>query len=126
MKPKIEIGVRYLLALLLGVFGASKFVHFLPTPELPPEAGAFFGALGNAGYIFPAIGIVFLVVALLLAVNRWVAFGLILLAPITFHIIAYHLRFDLPGLAGPGALLLILQLALVVLHWDDFKPLFKK
>ena len=126
MKKKIELGIRYLLALLLAVFGLSKFIQFLPTPEISDEALAYFTALNSAGFIWPTIGIVFLAVAALLVINRWVAFGLIILAPITFHIIFFHLRFDLAGLAGPGLLILVFQLALVYLRWDEFKPLFKK
>ena len=33
--------IRFLLALALAVFGADKFLHFMPQPDAPPEGGAF-------------------------------------------------------------------------------------
>ena len=33
--------IRFLLAIALAVFGADKFLHFMPRPDAPPEGGAF-------------------------------------------------------------------------------------
>lgn len=41
----IAMIARYLLGLAMLVFGANKFFHFMPNPELPEAAGAFMGAL---------------------------------------------------------------------------------
>ncbi|MFT7518152.1 MAG: putative oxidoreductase, partial [Kiritimatiellia bacterium] len=49
--------IRFLLALVLAVFGADKFLHFMPRPDAPAEGGAFLGALHDAGYVFPTIGL---------------------------------------------------------------------
>jgi putative oxidoreductase len=72
--------IRFLLALALAVFGVDKFLHFMPPPEAPPEGGAFLGALADAGYVFPAIGLAFLATSVCLLAAR-VARGLILLRP---------------------------------------------
>jgi putative oxidoreductase len=125
MKAKIEIGVRYVLALVLLVFGINKFASFLSMPAPPEEGGAFLGALAGTGYVFPAVGIVFIVVGILLAMNRAVGFALVLLAPMTVNILLYHLKFDVPGI-GAGALVAVLQLILVVLHREKFASLFSK
>ena len=57
---KTRTVIRFLLALVLAVFGADKFLHFMPQPDAPPEGGAFLGSLVDAGYVFPVIGLVLL------------------------------------------------------------------
>lgn len=124
MKTKIELAVRLILGLMLAVFGANKFLHFMPMPDPPEAGGKFLGALMEAGYVFPFVGAVFLLVAVLLFLNRAVPFGLILLAPMTVNILLYHLKFDVAGI-GAGVLLAILHVTLAFMHRDRFAPLFK-
>ena len=111
---KAETAIRHLLAAALTVFGANKFLHFMPQPDPPPDGGAFLGALAEAGYIFPTVGITFLLAALCLFTKR-TAFGLVILFPIVVSIILYHLRYDVPGIGG-GAVLLVLQGILIWMH----------
>ena len=111
---KTESAARYLLAVMLAVFGADKFFHFLEMPDAPEAGGKFLGALFETGYIFPTIGAVFLVSALLLMLKR-VVLALLLLAPITVNIILYHVTYDVAGIGG-GAVLTALMLVLAVLH----------
>lgn len=82
--------VRIALGLVFVVFGANGFLHFLPTPPFPPEAGSFLGALAATGYMFPLIKSVEVVSGLLLLSGRWVALALLLLAPIVVNIVAFH------------------------------------
>ena len=44
---------RYLLGVIMLVFGANKFFSFMPMPPLPEDAAAFMSALFGSGYIFP-------------------------------------------------------------------------
>ncbi|MFT7542895.1 MAG: putative oxidoreductase, partial [Gammaproteobacteria bacterium] len=111
---KTELAVRYLLVLMLLVFGLNKFLHFMPQPEAPEEGGKFLGALFGAGYVFPTIGIVFLASAVLL-VGKRVVLALLLLAPIAVNILGYHLKFDVAGIGG-GAVLTALMAILTVIH----------
>ena len=67
---------RYVLGLAMLVFGANKFLHFMPNPELPAEAGAFLGALDGSGYIFPILGVAYLIAGLCLVLNKAVPFAL--------------------------------------------------
>lgn len=114
--------IRFLLAFALAVFGADKFLHFMPPPDAPPEGGAFLGALADAGYVFPAIGLAFLTTSACLLVGR-VALGMIILTPITLNILLYHYRYDVAG-SGPGAVITAMQIALIWLHRRDFAALF--
>ncbi|MEM7144435.1 MAG: DoxX protein [Verrucomicrobiota bacterium] len=124
---KFEMVVRYLLALILGVFGVDKFLHFMPKPEadsLSAEAGAYLGALNESGFIFPFIGVVFVVSAVLLAANRAVGFALVIVAPIVVNILVYHVMLD-PAGVGPGALVSVLVAVLAWMRMNTFRPLFE-
>ncbi len=113
--------IRFLLALALVVFGADQFFHFMPQPDAPPEGGAFLGALADAGYVFPVIGLTFLATAACLLAGR-VALGLIILTPITLNILLYHFRYDMAGI-GAGAVITAMQLALIWMHRHEFRTL---
>lgn len=82
---RIGFGVVFL------VFGLNGFLQFLPQPQLPGAAGAFLGALGETGYMFPIIKGVEVVAGVMLLSNRFVPLALVLLAPVVVNIVAFHL-----------------------------------
>lgn len=116
---------RFLLAFILIIFGLNKFLGFMPMPDPPVEGGAFLGSLMNAGYVFPFVGVVFLVSGALLAFNKAVGFALILLAPMTVNILLYHFRFDpAPQAFAPGIIIAILQIIVAWQYKEKFQKLF--
>ena len=115
---------RYVLGLAMLVFGANKFLHFMPNPELPAEAGAFMGALDGSGYIFPILGIVYIIAGLCLVLNKAVPFALILLVPVSINIVAFHLVYAPSGILF-AAVVAVLNLLLIYANWDRFKSLFE-
>ena len=123
MNSKVTLALRIILGLILIIFGANKFLGFMPSPELPEAAGNFMGALANTGYMFPLIGAVEVIVGLLLILNKWVPFALILLAPVAVNMVLFHLKLAPAGIA-PAALVTILNAVLIYANWDKFKQLF--
>jgi hypothetical protein len=123
MNSTVTKVARYLLALIMLVFGANKFLNFMPMPPLPEAAQAFMGALGSSGYIFPILGIVYIIAGFCLAFNKAVPFALAMLVPISINIVAFHLKFDPTGVAA-AALVAILNILLISANWDKFKALF--
>jgi hypothetical protein len=123
MNSTVTKVARYLLALIMLVFGANKFLNFMPMPPLPEAAQAFMGALGSSGYIFPILGIVYIIAGFCLAFNKAVPFALAILVPISINIVAFHLKFDPTGVAA-AALVAILNILLIYANWDKFKALF--
>ena len=115
---------RYVLGLAMLVFGANKFLHFMPNPELPEAAGAFMGALDGSGYIFPILGIAYIVAGLCLVLNKAVPFALIVLVPISINIVAFHAKFAPEGILF-AAIVAVLNLLLIYTNWDRFKSLFE-
>jgi uncharacterized membrane protein YphA (DoxX/SURF4 family) len=90
LSQKAPIVVRSLLGGLFVVFGLNGFLQFLPAPELPPAAGAFFGALAATGYMLPLIKGIEVVAGSMLLTGRFVPLALTLLAPIVVNIAAFH------------------------------------
>lgn len=119
----IAMIARYLLGLAMLIFGANKFFNFMPAPEVPEAAGAFLGALANSGYIFPALGVIYILAGLLLIFNKAVPFALIILMPVSFNIVAFHLKFAPEGILF-AAVVAVLNLFLIHHNWSRFKSLF--
>ena len=123
MNSKITTVARYLLGIAMLVFGANKFLHFMPNPPLPADAGAFMGALAGSGYIFPILGIVYIIAGLCLVLNKAVPFALTMLVPVSINIVAFHLALD-PGGVLFAAIIALLNVLLIYANWDRFKSLF--
>lgn len=123
MNSKVTMALRIILGLILIIFGINKFVGFMPMPELPEAAASFMGALSKSGYMFPLIGSVEVIVGLLLVLNKWVPFALILLAPVAVNMILFHLNLA-PGGTGPAALVILLNIVLIYVNWGRYKLLF--
>ena len=115
--------VRFVLALMLLVFGINKFLKFILMPELPPDASEFMGELVATGYVLPIVGIIEIFIGILLIVNKWPAFAMVLLAPISVNILLFHLFLDLPGIGG-ALIVAILNGILIYKLWPKFRPLF--
>ena len=54
MKTAVLIA-RILLGVIFVVFGLNGFLQFLPQPEMPPAAVAFFGGLAASGFMLPTL-----------------------------------------------------------------------
>jgi len=115
--------VRIFLGVVLVIFGANKFLHFIPLEAPTGSAGDFMNSLGATGYIFPVVGILEVIIGLLLLSKKWIAFALILLAPISINILLFHLFLDIPGLSV-ALLIVVFNSILIFKHWQQYKPLF--
>jgi len=115
---------RYLLGLLLTVFGFNGFLHFIP---LPPPSNPL--ALENmtvmtVTHYFVLIFFIEALSGILLLGNRFVPLALTLLAPVLVNILLFHSLMD-PAGALPGAFSSIL---LVLVYWSvgsSFRGIFQ-
>lgn len=123
MNSQFTLLVRITLGVLLVVFGSNKFLHFIPLPLPTGAAADFMNSLGATGYIFPLVGILEVCIGALLLLKKWVAFALILLAPISINIVLFHLFLDIPGVSA-ALLVAILNGILIYKHWKQYTPLF--
>ena len=103
---KLPMIARILLGLVFTVFGANKFLHFIPNPPMEGAAGDFMGGMVKSGFFIPLLAAVELVGGLLLLVGRYVPLGLTLLAGPVVGILAFHVTLAMAGL--PVALVVLL------------------
>jgi uncharacterized membrane protein YphA (DoxX/SURF4 family) len=113
------------LGLIFVVFGLNAFLQFLPNPAPPTgDAGTFLTGILAAKYFFPFLKITEILGGLTLLTGFFAPLGLIILAPITLNIVAFHLFLDPANLLLP---IVMLGLHLVAAHAyrDLYLPLLK-
>lgn len=115
--------IRFLLALILIIIGFNKFLNFIPISEAPGDASEFMGSLQTTGYILPFLGAIEIFIGLLLLANKWVAFAVLLLSPISINILLYHVFLDIPTI-GPALVVAVINFILIYKFWPKYKPLF--
>ena len=120
---KASLFARYLLALMLLVFGLNKFLGFMPSPDYStnPEAMAYMIGLSGAK-LFPALGIIYLISAFLLAVNKMVGLATVSLAAVAFNILLFHLALD-PANIAPGLIFTVLLAIVMIGNKSKYEPL---
>ena len=123
MNSQFTLLVRIALGILLVVFGSNNFLHFIPLPPPTGSAADFMNSLNATGYIFPFVGILEVIIGILLLIKKWVAFALILLAPISINILLFHMFLDIPGISA-AVLVVVLNAILIYKHWKQYTPLF--
>ena len=106
------LSARYLLGLIFLFFGLNLLLNFLHQPLPSGVLGQYFGALYASHYIY-VIGFLQVVSGLLLLINRFVPFALVLLAAMIFNIDMVHILMAREGL--PIAALV--TLLWIVLFW---------
>lgn len=123
MNSQFTLLVRIVLGIILIVFGSNMVHPFIPLPPPTGAAADFMSSLGATGYIFPVVGILEVAIGAMLLLKKWVAFALILLAPISINILLFHLFLDIPGVSV-ALLVAILNVIMIYKHWKQYIPLF--
>ena len=86
-----------LMALLMVVFGLNKFFGFIAVdPPADATAQAFMGAMFST-YLFKVVALFEIVGGLLLLVPKTRLLAWLLLSPVIFNIVAFHLAHDFVG-----------------------------
>ena len=123
MNSKLTMILRILLGIILIVFGANKFGHFMPMPPMEGDAATFMGGLAASGYMFPLLGILEIGIGILLILKKAVPFALVLLAPLAVNMVLFHASMTPSGIA-PAALVFLFNAVLMYDNWDSYKELF--
>ena len=117
---------RILLGLIYFVFGLNFFLQFLPAQPHPEGVvAAFTGGLFQSGYFFPFLKGIEVVAGILLLIGFFVPLTLVVLAPISIHILLFHTILT-PSGAPMGIVILALNLYLAWAYRDHYKPLFER
>jgi putative oxidoreductase len=93
---------RYLLGLMLTVFGLNGFLNFIPVTAMPPLAGQFFGVLMASHYMV-LVFLLQIACGLLFLSGRYIPLALTLIGPVIVNILLFHVLMN-PGGIVPGVI----------------------
>jgi putative oxidoreductase len=113
---------RYVLALAMIVFGAKKFLGYIDRPPHSRGADALLGAMVQSGYLMPLVGATELLAGIALAAGVFVPLALVVLAPVSVNIVAFHLFLD-PGGIVPALVVAGLNLFLGIVHLRSYQDI---
>ncbi|MCW5518505.1 hypothetical protein J1N09_01550 [Aureitalea sp. L0-47] len=116
--------LRTALGLFLILYALNRFFHFLPSSygEMPEVTQDFLDSV--AAYL-PALYIFEIIIGLFLIFNKWTAFILIVLAPLSVAFLIFSISNGEFSKAWPAFVVGLLNVLLIVRRWDAYKPLFK-
>ncbi len=96
---------RILLGLLFLFVGLNAFFNFVHPPPIPGLAGQFTAVFLQSHYVM-YVGAIEIIASILLLTKQFVPLALVLLAPVLFNILVFHLTMAIQG--APFALFLLL------------------
>lgn len=117
--------VRSLLGLIYLFFGLNFFLHFLPMPPPPAQPGAaegFMGGLFQAGYFFPMVKGLEVLLGGFLLLNFFTPLSLIILAPISLNILLFH-AFLAPENMALSVLIIALHIYLLWAYRNSYRTI---
>lgn len=116
---------RSLLGLIYLFFGLNFFLHYLPTPPpaQPGAAESFLGGLFQAGYFFPMVKGLEVLLGGFLLLNFLTPLSLIVLAPISLNILLFHL-FLAPANVSIAILIVVLHVFLFWAYRKNYQSIF--
>lgn len=114
---------RITLGLILLIYGTNHFFeNFLGLPGMPGEAQE---VLISMGYWLMYVKMFEILVAIALLLNRFVPLALLVLAPISLNILAFHILYDFRGIL-PGLVVAVLTAFLIYQYFDFYRPFLKR
>lgn len=117
---------RILLGLIFLIFGLNFFfpqVLHMPQPVMSKEATAFAGGLWGSGYFFQYMKVIEIVSGLFLLLNRYTAFFLLVLLPISVNVFLFHTMLAPAGIPV-GVAVLVLNIFLCIAYIKYYKSVF--
>lgn len=122
-KTVVTTIIRSLLGLIYFVFGLNFFLHFIPMPPPPATSGAaesFTGGLFQAGYFFPMLKGIEVLLGGFLLLNFFTPLSLVVLAPISINILLFH-SFLAPAGIPMSILIVVLHIYLFWAYRKSFR-----
>ncbi len=132
MRSKVQLGARIVLGLIYFVFGGMGLaIAFglmpMPTQAMPAAAEGFMKGIMVTGYFFPVLKITETTCGFLLLTGIAAPLALVILAPITLHIVLFH-TFLTPGAQNLPLpyFMLLAHIVAMTGYWSLYKPLLSK
>ncbi|WNH08231.1 hypothetical protein [Thalassobellus suaedae] len=122
-KANISKWSRTILGLFLIIYALNQFLHFLPTSydSMPENTRDFIDTV--AEYL-PYLYFFEIIIGLFLIINKWSAFIVIVLFPLTISFLIFNLlNNDLIKIL-PALIVAFLNFTLIIINKKKYKPLF--
>ena len=124
MKTKtIFYSLRIVLGLFLIIYALNQFLHFFPTSygAMPENTRAFIDAI--AAYL-PYLYFFEILIGLLLIINKWTPFIIIVLFPLSVSFLIFNLSDNDFSKIWTSLIVAFLNIALLYHYKEKYKPLF--
>ncbi|HRW98364.1 MAG TPA: hypothetical protein P5280_02685 [Cyclobacteriaceae bacterium] len=124
MKSAASKWMRILLGAGLVLYALNQFFHFLPSGygKMPEEARYFIDAV----YMYlPFLYMLEILIGLLLIINKWTAFILIVLFPLSVSFLIFTYANQDLAETWPALAVAVLNLALLFSYKEKYLPLFE-
>lgn len=123
MNSNVFKWARIILGLFLIVYALNQFLHFLPTSygQMPEDSKYFIDA--SAMYL-PYLYIFEILIGLLLVVNKWTPFIVIVLFPLSVSFLIFNMTNNDISKFWPAIVVAFLNIMLLIDNSKKYKPLF--
>ena len=118
----VTIVCQVLFGLLFIFFGLNGLLHFIPMgPPPPPDSlpGKFMASMMGSGWL-PLVSGLEVLGGLLVVVGRTAPLGLVILGPIVFNALLFHVLMLGGKGIGPAAFAALLELVLIYAYRANF------
>ena len=124
MKTGISKWIRTFLGLFLIIYALNQFLHFYPSGygKMPEDARKFLDAV--VMYL-PFLYLFEMAIGALLILNKWTAFILIALFPLSVSFLIFMYTNQDISESWPALVVGILNAFLLFDNWERYKPLFE-
>lgn len=123
MNSKFKVGFRIFFGVICVVFGFNPFLHFMPLPPMPGDAGTLMDIYQNSGFM-KLVSVFQILAGLGLIFGKYISLSLIFLVAIFFNATLFHVFHDMAGV-GMAALLFVICLFLVFQNREKFSSIFE-
>lgn len=125
MNSKVFMVIRIIFGILLVIFGAEKFLHFMPQPEvaMPETVMNYMSALMSTKTI-DLVGLVEVVAGLSLIFNKFGALMMLILMSVSINAILFHATLS-PGDIYGALVLLVLNIVMLYAYRAKYMDLLR-
>jgi len=123
MKSNVSKWARIVLGLFLIIYALNQFLHFFPTSygQMPENSRFFIDAI--AMYL-PYLYIFEIIIGLLLVMDKWTPFIVIVLFPLTISFLIFNITNNDVSKFWPAIVVAFLNILLIMNNKKKYETLF--
>ncbi|UKM64887.1 hypothetical protein GSB9_01445 [Flavobacteriaceae bacterium GSB9] len=122
-QTKTSNWLRIILGLFLIIYALNQFIHFIPFTygDMPENTRDFIDAVAH---YLPFLYLFEILIGVLLIINKWTPFIIIVLFPLTISFLVFNLSNNDLIKIWPAVVVAILNVLLLLRFKEKYQPLF--